>query len=108
MGEQIASGFTELLHARIDYSGLVGPDWGVRGLPAGMVPSDLSVVACSPASLKAWRTASWSAGRTWRVFSLVLVGFTRFVSKTMNRHLVGSIQSDVPVKPVWPKLRDEK
>ena len=35
-------------------------------------------------------------------------GFTRFMSRTTNSPRSGSIQIDVPVKPVWPKLRGEK
>ena len=34
--------------------------------------------------------------------------FTRFISSTTNSPRSGSIQSEVPVKPVWPKLRGEK
>src|ERR1700735_2183939 len=52
--------------------------------------------------------ASWRAGRTWRICSFVRVGFTRFVSRITKRSRSGSIQSDVPVKPVCPKLLAEK
>ena len=34
--------------------------------------------------------------------------FTRFISRITNTPRSGSIQMDVPVKPVWPKLRGEK
>ena len=54
------------------------------------------------------KIASWRAGRTWRICSLARVGFTRLVSKMTKRSRSGSIQSDVPVKPVWPKLSGEK
>ncbi len=49
-----------------------------------------------------------AAGRTWRIFSLARVGFTRLVSSTTKSLRSGSIHSDVPVKPVWPKLLGEK
>src|SRR6266480_5728954 len=42
----------------------------------------------------------------WRL--LLREGFTRLVSTTTNRSFSGSIQIDVPVKPVWPKLHGEK
>src|SRR5690242_3990510 len=39
---------------------------------------------------------------------LFLVGFTRLVRTTTKRSFSGSIQIEVPVKPVWPKLHGEK
>ena len=50
-------------------------------------------------------TASWSAGRTFLIASFVRVGYTRFVSNATYTSFSGSIQSDVPVNPVWPKAR---
>src|SRR5688572_5996710 len=54
-------------------------------------------------STTAHATASWTARRSARYFAVSRVGFTRFVSSTTNRSSSGSIQIEVPVKPVWPK-----
>ena len=50
-------------------------------------------------------TASWSAGRMRRIASLFRVGWTRLVSSTTYTSAAGSIQSEVPVNPVWPTAR---
>ena len=39
------------------------------------------------------------------IFVFSRVGFTRLVSRMTNSRAAGSIQIDVPVKPVWPKAR---
>src|SRR6185437_8131135 len=56
-----------------------------------------------PASARATASARWT--RTGPSRGLSRVGSTRFVSRMMNRSCCGSIQMDVPVKPVWPKAR---
>src|SRR3989338_1871762 len=60
------------------------------------------------ASPRAATTASCTCGRSERIWLLLAVGWTRLVSKTTNSCLSGSIQMEVPVKPVWPKARAEK
>ena len=57
-----------------------------------------SVTARAAASLRSWRTSAITlAGR------LALAACTRFVSRITNISRSGSIQSEVPVNPVWPK-----
>ena len=46
-------------------------------------------------------SASCSATRA-PIFVLLRVGFTRLLSRMMKTSSFGSIQIDVPVKPVWP------
>ena len=53
-------------------------------------------------------TASATSARTWRMPSFSRVGCTRFVSRMTKSRRSGSIQSEVPVKPVWPKDRSER
>ena len=61
------------------------------------MPSRESVTASAAASARSARTSLITlAGRRARA------ACTRFVSSTTNISRSGSIQSEVPVKPVWP------
>src|SRR5689334_19125979 len=53
-------------------------------------------------------TASATSRRSCTCRVLLRDGFTRLVRTTTNRSFSGSIQIEVPVKPVWPKLQGEK
>src|SRR5262249_53702520 len=59
-------------------------------------------VASAAASPSDFMTASWSATRTLMCFWFSRVGYTRLLSKTTKTRRSGSIQMEVPVKPVWP------
>ena len=48
------------------------------------------------------------ARRRGTCFSLSLVGFTRLVNSTTNKSSSGSIQIEVPVKPVCPNAAGVK
>ena len=60
-------------------------------------PPSSSVTASAAASARSARTSLMTfAGRR------ALAAWTRLVRSTTNMSRSGSIQSDVPVKPVWP------
>ena len=52
-------------------------------------------------------TPSATTARIWPNFGVSRVGFTRLVSSTTTSSRVGSIQIEVPVNPVCPKLRED-
>src|SRR5713101_8968523 len=64
--------------------------------------------AAAEANPSACITASCSAGRTCWILAFSRVGCTRFVSSTTKSCRSGSIQIEVPVNPVCPKLCAEK
>src|SRR5216683_6004065 len=72
-------------------------------------PNDCySAGTATVAKPRACTTASCSAGRTCWIFVFSRVGCTRFVSSTTKSCRSGSIQIEVPVNPVCPKLCAEK
>ena len=60
------------------------------------------------AAASARTTASWIVGRASAICRFSRVGWTRLVSSTTKRSRAGSIQIEVPVKPVCPNEPGEK
>ncbi len=77
----------------------------VGPVPVGALPAGTAV---GPGTARARTTASAIAGRASRICLFSRVGWTRLVSRMTNSSRAGSIQIEVPVKPVWPKEAAEK
>ena len=106
----VPAGFNRSASVRsINYSGRRRRDWRrTRESVQRCAEEVIERRRAAGAGPEASKTASCSAGRTWRIFSFSRVGFTRLVSRMTKSSRSGSIHSEVPVKPLWPKLCGEK